>query len=356
MVRLRRLSLLSPVSGSRHGGIVSLGAAKLRRLLSPADRGPRAMAPPPASAPSPPRLPRGDRRAVLEPPCPKLGPPRGFPAATGCAPRSLPGSAGGSQAPAGAAVPGVRGLPPRRDLLGRAAVLGAAPAGRLLAAGSGEKGRAPRGVAPTAAGRPGRGARAVCEARGARQWPGAFPAAGAGRFCGGRREPGRALQRGAADRAFPPRWGEPPPGRARGCRAAASWVARTKGPRRERAGAPPLLPGCQLPRAGWRWGCSSRSPPVRPPRGVRLQPPRGQLLPRSRLRNLLCRCLAGGAGGVGNAPPRDTRGGGRLAWSGAGWAQAARGEREAKAVGGCVCLRGGFCAQKLLRTNFKQFK
>lgn len=55
--------------------------------------------------------------------------------------------------------------------------------------------------------------------------------------------------------------------------------------------------------------------------------------------------------------PRGTpRGAGGLALSGAGWAQAARGEREAKAVGGCVCLRGGFCTHKLLRPNFKQFK
>lgn len=162
-------------------------------------------------------------------------------------PPAAPRGASSGRRGAARHLPGARGLPPRRDLPGQAAALGAAPAGGLLVVGSGERGCAPRGAAPTAAGSPGRGACAGCEARGGRQWPEAFPAAGAGRFCGGRRERGRALQRGAADRAFSPRWGEPPPGRARGCRAAASWVARTKGPRRERAGAPPLLPGASSP-------------------------------------------------------------------------------------------------------------
>lgn len=202
--------------------------------------------------------------------------------------------------------------------------------------------------------------------------PKRFSAAGAGRSAPGG---GRALQRGASRAAgggrsrlfFPPppgRWGEPPPGRARGRRAAASWVARTKGPRRERAGSSAAAPGCQLPKTAGGGEGRAFTPffAARPPGGARLQPSRGQLLPRSRLRNLLGRLPgreprggargAGGWGAIGRAVlPRGTRGGAGLARRGLGWARAACGERELRlkvdAADGCVCLPGGFGTQKV---------
>lgn len=300
MVRLRRLSLLSPVSGSRHGGIVSLGAAKLRRLLSPADRGPRAMAPPPASAPPPPRVPRGGRRAVPELSCRPLGPPRGFPAATGCAPRSLPGSAGGSQAPASAAMLGARGLLPRRDLPGRAAALGAAPRGGLLAVSSGERGRAPRGVP---GGVPLPRARRGATGRGPKRFPRQAPAVST---AGGGNEGGRCSG-GRQTAPFPPGGAS----RRLGERGAAG--RRRLGWREQRApgGSGQELRRCSRDASYRDRGGSVHQglPPVRLLWGVRLQPPRGQLLPRSRLRNLLCRLPGRGCRWGGQCSPAGHPGG-----------------------------------------------
>lgn len=310
-----------PCSAPDTGGIVSLGAAKLRRLLSPADRGPRAMAPPPASAPPPPRVPRGGRRAVPEPPCGPLGPPRGFPAATGFAPRSLPGSAGASQAPAGAAVPGVRGLPPRRDLPGRAAALGAAPAGGLVAVGSGERGLAPRGAALSAAGRPGRGGCAVCGARGHRQCPERFtrlaPAVSA---AGGGSEGGRCSG-GRQTAPFPPGGAS----RRLGERGAAG--RRRLGWREQRVpgGSGQELRLCSRgagsPDRSWGWRCSSRCPPFALPGECGCSLRGAGSCPAATSATCCAACPVGGAGGAA-ALPRGTPGGaGGLAWSGAGWAQ-----------------------------------
>lgn len=174
--------------------------------------------------------------------------------------------------------------------------------------GSGERGGASRGAVPPPCG----------EARGHRRRPGAFPRgwrlAVPRREEGGRCSGARAGRRGAADRAFtppPPPWGEPPPGRARGCRAAASWVARTKGPRRERAGSSAAAPVVPPPKTGAgvvvvRGGFTRFSP----------FSPRGQLLPRNLLGRFARSGVPGGTRGRGGGggqspsppPPRVSRG------------------------------------------------
>lgn len=352
---------LSSTVRSRHGGIVSRGAAKVSPPVEPRDRRPRAPAPP---APPPPRLPRGGRCAVTGSPAHRdrhavlggcwlrpAGPLRvaGEQRSTCRRCAAVPGARRGRGArrrgvtfPAGC---GARGSPGRLcSLGGLGAVWVRCPAGR-----SAERRGASRARCLRRAGR--RGALG--------NGPERFPAAGAGRSAPGG---GRALQRGAgwaaADHAFiPPAVGRAAAWESAGLAGGGVLGGENKGPP---AGAGRELRCCA-------WGASSQNRGgrgVRPPGGSRLQPPRSQLLPRSRSRNLLGRLPGreprGEPAEAGGSPPRDARGC-RAGVEGAGVGAGSL-RRAGVEAGGECCTRVCFPSwrfrhpETVLRPNFKQFK
>lgn len=338
-------------------GVVSREAAKLSRLLSPADRRPRAPAPRSASAPPPPRVPRGGRRAVRRP----------LPAGAVAARCSLAAPRGASPARWGAA----RHLPAlRRGVWGR----GARRRGVTFPAGCGARGspgrrifrgglpggRVPRGAAPSAAGRPGRDASAVRGSAGrsatARSVSPRLALAVPRREEGGRCSGAGAGRRGATDRAFiPSSVGRAAAWESVGLPGGGVLGGENKGP--------PAGAGWELRRRDRGAGSQNRGGAGGSPLFLQLALP-GELAcsllgasscPAAAPATCWATCLVGSPGGCRGGAGQPSPGGPGSLGGALGWVQAACGQREVRREANAAneWFRH---PETVLRPNFKQFK